>query len=593
MPEAVYPVKPKNTMPSEPVEEDATSFVLSVDSLFGTDVSPENCPWFSKGPPLVLGAKNDKRSLKLLKQKCRYGLPPHLRCAVWISSVARVVNPHLPIAETDSYGTFGMANSIAAKWTYALDAAFPNPLDRDDAIAPDLGLGREALEKLAQYDYREWATVGNAIPEKGVRSLTLVLCTVQQVLGIEYCPPLPDVAAMLLTHMPDRYAFATIREMINDTSHFLPVSQKDYYSWCKTYAFYVKRMFPGTYKAMEKCGALDPQGLDPIFKRFFTTIMKREDVLRFMDVFMAEGCKAIFRLALSLLHLVKHDLKSMILTDSASWWNEIRYRTLDPTFSFKKHLNFLYPKFGKIVKRYPRRRALRRAMKFHEKWALENMPIYIDQTPPKPMGFTSDESILAKPAHVRSNLAKWLPPSLKSTKLDLIYSTEIHGRSLASLYHECHRSKHTIVLVEAMVGNTSTTIGMFASQAWSVNSNSYGDGECFLFRANPNPKCFNWMPDSSDDFEDTEHVVLREQFMAATNDFIAMGANSDGTNGLRLDDDLIKGESYPALGFDNEPLPGGNHKTFDVGVLEVYQLIREVDGKAVGKDAPVWDLTGL
>lgn len=76
--------------------------------------------------------------------------------------------------------------------------------------------------------------------------------------------------------MPESYVFATIREMINDTSHFLPVSLKDYYAWCKTYAFFVKKMYPSTYKVMEKCGALNPEGLDPIFKRFFITILKRE-----------------------------------------------------------------------------------------------------------------------------------------------------------------------------------------------------------------------------------------------------------------------------------------------------------------------------
>lgn len=76
--------------------------------------------------------------------------------------------------------------------------------------------------------------------------------------------------------MPESYAFATIREMVNDTSNFLPVSQKDYYSWCKTYAFFVKKMLPGTHAVVEKCGALEPDGLDPIFKRFFTTLLKPE-----------------------------------------------------------------------------------------------------------------------------------------------------------------------------------------------------------------------------------------------------------------------------------------------------------------------------
>lgn len=222
------------------------------------------------------------------------------------------------------------------------------------------------------------------------------------------------------------------------------------------------------------------------------------------------------------------------------------------------------------------------------------MPIYIDQTPPKPLGFTTDKCTLAKPASVRSNLAKWLPPSLKSTKLDLIYSTEIHGRSLAAFYKECQRSKNTVVLIEAITGNTSSTIGMFASHAWGTNPHPYGDGNCALFRASPDPKCFNWMPDFGSSIDAIENQAVREQFMVARSDFIAMGANNDGANGLRLDQDLVKGESHSALGFDNEPLPGNNRTAFDVGFMEVYRLIREVDGKSIGHDDNlVWDLNGL
>jgi len=77
--------------------------------------------------------------------------------------------------------------------------------------------------------------------------------------------------------MPESYVFATIREAINDSSHFLPLSQKAYYSWCKTYSYSVERLFPATHKVMDKCGAFDPRsGLDPIFKRFFITLLRRE-----------------------------------------------------------------------------------------------------------------------------------------------------------------------------------------------------------------------------------------------------------------------------------------------------------------------------
>jgi hypothetical protein len=242
----------------------------------------------------------------------------------------------------------------------------------------------------------------------------------------------------------------------------------------------------------------------------------------------------------------------------------------------------MFSKFETMTKRYPRRRLLSRMNRFHEQWALENMPAYVDLTPPKPIDLTSDGCILAKQSSVRSNLAKWLHPSMKSTKLDLIYSTEKHGRSLTSFYNKCQKVKNTVILVEAVSVNHSSIIGMYASHAWSKNYHSIGDGECFMFRMSPDPKCFYWLPkapDISENMDAMEQQALREQFMIARSDYIAMGANSDGSNGLRLDKDLSKGESHSAAGFDNEPLPGLQRTTFDIGCVEVYQLIRDLGGK--------------
>ena len=570
------------------------SFVESVDTLFGVQVIPlVNDDRFPSGPPLVKGGRHnsDKRSLKLHKIICRSGLPPQYRCAVWITSVARIANPQLSVSEIESYGTIAHAKNINAQWTYALGMTLPNPQVRDDAISPDFGLGQQGLHQLIHFDYGEWNTTlttlpqqGNkkSIPDDGVKALTGVLCVIHQVLGIEYCPPLPDIAAILLTHMPESFVFATIREMIDDTSHFLPVSQKDYYAWCKTYAFFVEKMFPHHYQLMRKCGVLDPLqgGLDPIFKRFFVTLLKRDDLLRFMDVFVIDGGKAIFRLGLSMLHLIsKKAIGSLPITDSSSWWSEIRRRTHDRQFSFQSHLQLMFPKFETISMRYPRRSLLGRMNRFHEKWALEIMPTLIDETPPKPLSITasSSECVLAKQANVRMNLAKWIPPSLQSTKLNLIYSTEKHGRSFVSFYNECHKAKNTVLLVEAINGNVSSIVGMFASHAWAINHHSLGDGHCFLFRIDPIPKCWYWTPDvhASTNLHDLENLAVREQFMIARSDFIAMGANREGTNGLRLYSDLSKGESHSAAGFDNEPLAGQHHKTFDVGIVELYQLVRD------------------
>lgn len=115
--------------------------------------------------------------------------------------MARIANPHLPIFETFSYGTVGHEKNIETKWNYALKAAFPNPSDLDDVIAPDLGLGQQALNQLIRHDFVEWNTPTPCQKSiSNVRSLTGILCAVHQVLGIEYCPPLPDIGKLLRSH---------------------------------------------------------------------------------------------------------------------------------------------------------------------------------------------------------------------------------------------------------------------------------------------------------------------------------------------------------------------------------------------------------
>ena len=118
---------------------------------------------------------------------------------------------------------------------------------------------------------------------------------------------------------------------------------------------------------------------------------------------------------------------------------------------------------------------------------------------------------------VRKKLAEWLPYGLRYTSdLQLVYSTNIHGRSLG-MFYDCLaeerqqqqyissipsstlKSNHTILLMEVLLPATppssSTTmvttttgkkkrltVGMYASQRWHRTNKVYGDGRCFLFR---------------------------------------------------------------------------------------------------------------
>merc|ERR1712071_71350 len=201
---------------------------------------------------------------------------------------------------------------------------------------------------------------------------------------------------------------------------------------------------------------------------------------------------------------------------------------------------------------------------------------------------------LARPAIVRASLAQWIPNSLQSCKLDLIYSTNVHGRSLNILYDKVCKSKRTVTLVEVLSNddnNENRLVGMYASQAWHRSNHIYGDGECFLFSLRPEAKCSKWRPSSAGSVDDEKNEALMEQFMLSKDSFMAMGGNSNGSSGLKLNEDLTRGESSEAMGFDNVPLAGRDMIDFDIGLVEIYRFVRDMDGKGVdGEDDDIWML---
>ena len=91
--------------------------------------------------------------------------------------------------------------------------------------------------------------------------------------------------------MPTSFAYSTIREMSNCSDYYFPISRKEHLAWCKTFGDLMRKMYPKTFRAMKRCGALSPDALDPIFRHFFITILDREDVLRVVDLYTLEGYK--------------------------------------------------------------------------------------------------------------------------------------------------------------------------------------------------------------------------------------------------------------------------------------------------------------
>lgn len=349
-------------------------------------------------------------------------------------------------------------------------------------------------------------------------------------------------------------------------------------------------------------GALDPQGLDPIFRRFFIGVLKKEHVLRILDMYTYEGYKVIFRLGSVTLCLAHAFMTPSEFGSTKAFWKGVKRVTHSDQFLFDILVKQAYGFNGKTYRSrrsFPRRKFIQRIIRHNEGWAENIATDHVNLLSQKPLGFVEGDVpiVLAKNASERFSLAEFLPFAYKSTKLELIYSSNVHGRSMPTFYQHCARAKHTITLVEVL--DTGATIGMFATDTWHNSSKVYGDGECVLFRLKPNPVCFHWargitksmMPlnvQSEDEELDIQNEVATEQFMISRKNFISMGSNSDGSSGLRLEDDLSRGSSAKARGFNNEPLAGSDRPDFDVGLVEVYHLLRDLDGKAIDGEEDLW-----
>ncbi|KAL9188449.1 hypothetical protein ACHAXT_006827 [Thalassiosira profunda] len=572
-------------------------FCSSIDTLQGTSIDqtiPPNSGWAAR-PTLSsgVGRGQDREEMQIM---CRRGIPPSLRCAAWIINVVGGANPNMDMSDCNDFGTFRKVRVIDHGWDLTLKSLFPDESDLERADVLDFGVGHDHLMNILLHDH------GGVIPDKGIQALTKVLHAARDSLGLEYCPLLPDVTCLLLSFMPESYCYATIRQMIaNDCSFYLALSRVQYLGWCKTFSDLMHRCFPQTATVMEQIGALQPTGLEPILKRFFVPLLKRKDVLRIMDIFSGEGAHAIFRIGTTLCCLAHAHLGESVrqhCESPAVFWEGVR------RFSHSKHFQFdvflEHQAYGtttrlRVLTRplFPRLDFVRRLLSENEIWAEEHItsiPIHEDK---KPLGLVEGKvpMVLAKNSADRLRLAQWLPPALQSTKLDLIYSSNHHGRSVEMFYNRCAAAIHTITMLEVL--GRDAVIGMYATQTWHNNPKGYGDGECFLFRLKPNPECFRYkvqashLPSFDEDEANITGVDDAGQLMISGNSFISMGVGEGGASGLRMNEDLTRGSTSKSIGFGGDELIAPGVEAFEIGLVEVYRFIREVDGRPVDK-VDVW-----
>jgi TBC1 domain family member 24 len=498
--------------------------------------------------------------------------------------------------------------------------------------------------KASPYGRPEARNVTKILPGTNAGNLATkrVLIAFEQCIGVDYAPFVPVLTSLLLTSMSESYAFTAMREMGHAVAYYFPSSRIEHSAWCSAFGDILRKLHPQTASYLDDRGVLDIDGLSPIFNDFFIDIIPFEYIQRIMDIYTLEGFKVLYRFGVALLVLYKVESSEQLITISNAdeWWHTMKLWSYSSRFNFEFVVRKAYGVHGhsrlRRQMRFPRRSIIQRIFRMQEDRIrmsddLNDDGIY-QEPPARPLGLVHPqplppdtygnpgenvEAILAQSAQVRQHIAQWLPLTVRLTNLNLLYSTSYHGRTLERFYDRVKYSRHTIVICEVLLKPPqqlqpndesssvheqpkSCIIGMYASQVWRISTQVYGDGGCFLFRLEPNAMCWKWQPNRTTgsptsshqtnildqvdfDCDDNNKTALLEQFMVGTKDYISMGGNPDGTCGLRINEDLTKGESSTADGFNNEPLQGADQSSslFEIGLVEVYGLVRQIDGRPV------------
>jgi hypothetical protein len=179
-------------------------------------------------------------------------------------------------------------------------------------------------------------------------------------------------------------------------------------------------------------------------------------------------------------------------------------------------------------------------------------------------------STILKPQQI-AVLWKWLPLRYQILELEVIYSTNIHGCRLMTLFDKIEYYQATIIVIRTSI---NSIFGAFCSQPWSNRSQSsvtskkptfFGNGETFLFELAPKTKKYDWIGLGRGG--DTTHN--QEMFMYADNEKLMVGGGNTGI-GLSINSDITYGKSNECDTFENEVL--GTESEFTINTIEVLSF---------------------
>ncbi|XP_048350999.1 TBC1 domain family member 24 isoform X1 [Sphaerodactylus townsendi] len=442
----------------------------------------------------------------------------------------------------------------------------------------------------------------------------IISCIASQFPDISFCPALPSVVALLLHYSRDEaecFEKACRLLACNDPSkHFVDQTFLAFESSCMTFGDLVNKYCQAAHKLMVAVSE-DVLEVYSDWQRWLFGELPLTYIARVFDVFLVEGYKVLYRVALALLKFF-HKGRVGQTMESQNVQQDIRafVRDIAKSVSPEKLLEKAF-----AIRLFSRKEI--HLLQMANEKALQQKGITVKQkstSSPNRQNVhlaVHAENFKSEIVDVKKmrDIWSWIPERFALCQPLLVYTTLEHGCSLSRFYSHCEGHEPTLLLIKT---TAQEVCGAFLSTDWNERKRGggklsfFGTGECFVFRLVPEVERYEWViikhpelamtgpeqgagtpqaseplpsssvpPDPSDrlsPFLSARHFNLPSKaasmFMAGDRECIIIGGG-DG-QALYFDADLNHGRTSHCNTFNNQPLCS---ETFQIAVLEVWGFI--------------------
>ncbi|KFP88064.1 TBC1 domain family member 24, partial [Acanthisitta chloris] len=331
---------------------------------------------------------------------------------------------------------------------------------------------------------------------EGITALKKILICVSNLFpDITYSPILPSLIALLLHYSKDEaQCFENISRLIaSNAPHTSYIDQSflAHQASCMTFGDLANKHCPAAHKLIASAS----ENVFEVYSEWLSWLfhyLPFDYAIRVFDVFLLEGQKVLYRIALALLKQYRLSVSSAELegTDikadlQAFVQNIAEHVTVDKLLERAFGIRLFSRKEIWLLQMANRKALTERGMTMVQ--SRQSFHLAVD------MQNFSSSIVTAQEMRI---IWSWIPERFSLFPPLLLFSTSEDGCSLQRFYTCCEGYEPTVLLIRTTEGEVC---GAFLSSDWSERKKSgatsafFGTGECFVFTVRPETERYEWV----------------------------------------------------------------------------------------------------